>query len=41
MGLFLQGDEIFHKSYKWIKPRLVDVDEDVLSNDDDFFSGLP
>ena len=41
MGLFMTDDEIFYKSYKWVKPKQDEEDEAYLSNDDNFFSGLP
>ena len=41
MGLFMSDDEIFYKSYKWVKPKQDEEDEAYLSNDDNFFSGLP
>ena len=40
VGMWIPEDEIFKKSYKYVRPKLVEDEEDeYLSNEDGFFDG--
>jgi hypothetical protein len=39
IGTLMPADPIFHKSFKWIRPKLVEEEDDYLSNDDGFYNG--
>ena len=43
VGIFMPEDEIFRKSFKWVKPKREQEEEgeDMLSNDDGFYDDLP
>ena len=40
VGLFMPEDPIFHKSYKWSRPKVVEDSDEYLSNDDDVYTNL-
>jgi len=40
VGMWTPNDEIFNKSYKWVRPKLSDeVESEEFSNDDGFYDG--
>ena len=42
VGYFMPEDEIFKKSYKYVRPKkVVEVEEEYFSNDDGLFDDLP
>ena len=42
VGCCIPDDEIFSKSYVYVRPKTTQIEEiDYFSNDDDFFTGLP
>ena len=42
VGFFMPEDEIFKKSYKFVRPkRAIEVEEEYFSNDDGLYDDLP